>query len=378
MHAKLEIKTSNTIVIKLGSSSIVQPDGQVRLGFLGELVSTVAKLRKKGINVVLVSSGAIAKGYTRFGFKKRPTDIPTKQTCAAVGQADMMNMYQNLFDLVGIQTAQVLLTRDDLEDRRRYINAREALLRMLSLSVLPIVNENDSVSVEEIQFGDNDQLSALVAGLISADLLVMLTDVEGLYKIVPTKTSPGELIEVVDKSVDELLPLVKSSLNGNGLGTGGMHSKLEAARLCRQYGLACIIAKSSARTLRSLARNKSVGTYFIPLEHKIDSRRIWLSMAAAVSGTLILDDGACKALLEGGHSLLPKGLVDIKGKFMRGAVVSLRQQDGHEIARGIVRYKSEALQEIKGHYGHEIESILRYTFGDEVVHCDNMVLIQQQ
>lgn len=374
MHMPLSIDNIDLIVVKLGSSSIVEPNGEIRLGFLGELATSIARLRDKNIGVVLVSSGAIAKGFTRLGLLKRPSDIPTKQACAAIGQADIMNMYQNLFSLLNIQTAQVLLTRDDLEDRRRYLNAREAIMRMLSLGVLPIVNENDSVSVEEIQFGDNDQLSALVAGLISADLLVLMTDVEGLYKTVPSEDSQGKLIRVVDQPIDELVSLVQKN-NGNTLGTGGMCSKLEAARLCRQYGTHCIIAKSSADTLKMLMHNQPVGTYFVPLDHKIDSRRIWLSMAAAVNGTLTIDGGAAKALLKGGNSLLPRGVKNISGQFLRGSVVSVVDENGEEIARGVVRYKYSDLEKIMGHYGSEIESILNYTFGDEVIHCDNMVLI---
>ncbi len=359
------------VVIKIGSSSIVKESGRVRLGFLGQLVTVLGRLHRRGIGVVLVSSGAIAMGYTRLGFKEKPGDIPSRQACAAAGQTELMSLYQKLFETNHLQTAQVLLTRDDMEDRRRYLNARETLLKLMEFSLIPIINENDSVAVEEIQYGDNDRISALVAGAVDADLLVLMTDVDGLY----TTNSEGNrsLVPRIEGEMDDWL--MACGPNGS-LGSGGMRSKLEAAGLCRQYGIPCLIARSEGVVLDRALNGEEVGTYIVAGERRLDGRHRWLLKAAGVQGALQIDEGARKALVEGKKSLLPKGVIGVEGDFARGAVVRILDADGREVGRGVVRYNAADLSRIRKCYGHEITGILGYTFGDEVIHRDNLVLAQ--
>jgi len=372
MSQRFDPSSLHRIVIKVGSTSIVRPDGLVRLGFLGKLVTTVCQLHKQGANAIIVSSGAIAMGTIQLGRADRPVRIQEKQACASVGQTELMTLYQKLFSTLSMQTGQVLLTRDDLEDRRRYLNARETLLRLLELGIVPIVNENDSVSVDEIQFGDNDELSALVAGLIDADLLALLTDVDGLYDGDPQSDPNAKVIETVNQPIQELLDLAGN--RGSAFGRGGMRSKLEAARLCRNFGIPCIVIRSNGSVLEQALRGEPVGTYFVPLSHKVDGRSRWLAKAAAVHGTLFLDEGATQAVTSGGKSLLPRGIAKIAGQFARGAVVILADERGKEIGRGVVHYGSADLERIIGKHGSEIESVLGFTFGDEVVHRDDIVL----
>ncbi len=372
MAARFDPKSLKRIVIKVGSSSIVNPAGLVRLGFLGKLTTTIAQLQKQGTATALVSSGAIALGARRVAHGKRPERVQDKQACAAVGQMELMTLYEKLFSSLQLQTGQVLLTRDDLEDRRRYLNARDTLLRLLGLGVVPIINENDSVSVDEIQFGDNDFLSALVAGLIDADLLILLTDVEGLHDGDPAVDPTAKIVPLIDGPLDELLGLAGEK--SGALGAGGMRSKLSAANLCRQYGIPCLIAQSKGSVLEQALRGEDVGTFAVPLPNKVGGRGRWLAKAAAVQGALTLDAGATSALRDGGKSLLPKGVAKIEGSFPRGAVVVLNGPDGGEIGRGVVRYGSEDLARVRGRRGDEIEGVLGFTFGDEIVHRDDLVL----
>ncbi len=357
------------IVIKIGSSSIVDADGRVNLGFLGNLVTKVQDLHRRGVGVVLVSSGAIAMGYTHLGFTQRPSEIPSRQACAALGQMKLMGLYQSLFDTNKLQTAQVLLTREDMQHRRRYLNAREALLRLIELNVIPIVNENDSVAVEEIQYGDNDLLSALVAGAVDADLLVLLTNVEGL--LLPDESGSPSLVSTVNQPLDQILNQVSNEKSA--MGSGGMHSKLEAADICRTYGIHCVIAKAKGSVLKQVLQGEQTGTHFPPVVHKLVPKQRWIHQAAGTQGGIKIDEGASKAVLDHRKSLLPKGVLSVDGSFIRGAVIAIKNENGQEIARGVTRYNSKDLQKIQGCFGHEIESILGYTFGDEVVHCDNLV-----
>ncbi len=360
------------MVLKIGSSSIVRPDGLVRLGFLGRLVTTVAQLRQQDVSVVLITSGAIAMGTLQMRMPGRPTRIPDKQACAAVGQGALMALYQQLFTTVQLRVGQVLLTREDLQDRRRYLNARETLTRLLSLGVIPIINENDSVAVEEIQFGDNDMLSAMVAGLINADLLVLFTDVDGIYDVDPRLRADAKVIPMLEGPLDDLLNRVNENTSDHG--TGGIRSKLMAGQLCRQFGIPCLITRGKAETLSKLLAGETAGTFIVPQARKSDSRARWLAKAAAVQGTLILDNGACAAVCEGGKSLLPSGIRGVEGDFVRGAVVNLVGPRRQKIGRGISRYAAEDLHKIAGMQSDQIEQMLGYTFGDEVIHRDDLVL----
>lgn len=360
------------IVIKLGSSSIIRTDGIVRLGFLGKLVTTIGKLRNEGVEVVLVSSGAIAMGARLLNYEEPPVRISDKQACASTGQMELMTLYQKLFSSLKIQIGQVLLTRDDLQDRRRYLNARDTMFRLFDLGIIPIVNENDSVAVDEIKFGDNDEVSALVAGLVYADLLVLLTDVDGLYDADPQSEPDAKVIEAVEGPIDEFIE--NSRQSKSTFGTGGMHSKLEAAKLSHNYGIPCIIARAKGGVLQKVLAGNNVGTLIIPTEKKVDGRSRWIAKAAAVGGNIRLDAGAVEAVSSGHKSLLPKGITSIEGDFLRGAVVILSDSDNREIGRGVVRYGSDDLEKIIGKHGTKIESVLGFTFGDEAVHQHDLVL----
>jgi glutamate 5-kinase len=359
------------VVVKIGSSSIISENGEVRLGFLGDLVTTVGRKMKDGLQVVLVSSGAIAMGSQHLGMVERPVHIQDKQACAAAGQTELMALYQSLFSTMSLRTGQVLLTREDLENRRRYLNGRETLLRLLELSVIPIINENDSVSVDEIKFGDNDELSAMVAGLVDADLLIMLTDVDGIHKTDPRKSPDAPVIPTINGSFEEL---AKAAGEGGEMGQGGMNTKLEAARICSNLGIPCIIARGDGPVLVQALDGEPVGSYVIPGPKKVLSRGRWVAQAASVQGTLVLDKGAVKAIRSGKASLLPPGIAGVEGEFLRGAVVVLADQLGKELGRGVVRYASADLQRILGKHGDQIEPILGFTFGDEIVHRNNIVL----
>ena len=372
MSRRFDPGSLSRVVVKLGSSSIINDEGLVRLGFLGKLVTTIGRMRKHGIEFVVVSSGAIALGAKRLGLAERPVNIQEKQACASIGQTELMTLYQKLFDTLPLQTGQVLLTRDDLEDRRRYLNARETLLHLLKIGVVPIINENDSVSVDEIKFGDNDELSALTAGLVDADLLIMLTDVDGLYSGDPSGDSKGRLIERIEQPLEELLELAVD--HGSPFGLGGMRSKLKSANLCRSYGIPCLIARSRGSVFERALGGESVGTYVVALKEKVPLRHRWLASAAHADGVLVLDDGATEAICHGGKSLLPSGISEVRGEFLRGAVVVLSDARKREIARGVVRYGSPDLVRILGKHASQIEPILGFTFGDEIVHRDHLVL----
>lgn len=371
---RFSTKEVRRIAIKIGSSSIVDKSGEVRLGFLGELATITARAVKAGREVVLISSGAIAMGFTRLGFKQRPKDIPSRQACAAAGQTELMALYQTLLETQGVKAAQVLLTREDMEQRQRYLNAKEAIHRLLTLSLVPVINENDSVAVEEIQYGDNDLLSSLVAIGIGADLLVMLTDVEGVYAEASENAESSAVIETLTPSDVEKLSITHAK--ANVLGSGGIQSKLLAAKLANSYGVPVVIAKAEGERLTRVLDGFAEGSFSPADKPTHTGKKRWLASAAGVMGTLVIDDGAAKALREKGKSLLPKGLVETKGAFLRGASVAIVSEKGEDVGKGIVRYSSGDLKKIQGRYGNEIESILSYTYGDEIVHRDDFVLTQ--
>ncbi len=363
------------VVFKVGTSSILKENGLVRLGFLGKLVTTIGRLHADGVQVVLVTSGAIALGARQLGLPKRPVRVQDKQACAATGQTELMALYQKLFSTLALHTGQVLLTRDALDDRRRYLHARETVLRLLEWGVVPVVNENDSVAVEEIQFGDNDELSALVAALIDADLLVLLTDVAGVYDADPKTHPDARVIDQLTQPIEELLAMVDD--HPSRFGSGGMRSKLLAAQYCRNCGIACIITGSRADQLDQLLAGERIGS-FVPSGPRVDGRARWLARAASVQGTIHVDAGAALALREKHKSLLPKGVIRATGAFVRGDTVRLMDPDGKEVGRGVARYGGADLALIRGKHGREIESVLGFTFGDEVVHRDDLVLTRNR
>ena len=367
------------IVIKIGTSVLtksraagnkrefeVRPDSP-----LGGLVREIAGLAKRGAEVVLVTSGAIGAGAAKLGWSKRPDEIRRKQAAAAVGQVSLMRAYERLFEADGVHVAQVLLTRSDFEDRRRYLNARNTLLTLLELGAVPVINENDTVAVEEIQFGDNDRLSALVAAKTDADLLVILSDVDGLLK---KEGGREEVVPLVPEITPEIEKLVWSGKSE--VGTGGMASKLEAAKIATASGVAVVIASAfKPGVLTDLFEGRDAGTKFLSLK-ALTAKERWLLFGAAPKGELIVDDGAARALKEQKRSLLPAGVAEVRGLFRKGEVVRIRARDGGEFARGIVSFSSQDIDKIKGHRTGELRRLLEdHTGSSEVVHRDSLALL---
>jgi glutamate 5-kinase len=324
--------------------------------------------------MVIVSSGAIAAGRERLQFPRLPKEIPAKQMIAAVGQPRLMALYEQLFGLYQLTIAQVLLTRRDLTDRRQYLNSRNTLSALLKQRVIPIINENDTVATEEIRVGDNDNLSALVANLIEADLLIMLTDQQGLYTSDPTKNSSAKLVkEISDTTIPQSLWDAAGGTAGK-LGVGGMLTKLQAADLARRSGSMVMIAcGSEENVILRLVEGERLGTCFLPITSCLESRKRYILTVSNTNGMLMVDFGAAKAL-QGGGSLLPVGVMRVSGEFERGDAVKIVELDGNEIARGLVNYNTSEVIRIYGKQSTEIESTLGFAYGDEVIHRDNMVL----
>ena len=363
------------IVVKLGTSTLTAGSPYLSHPHLVDLARQMAQLHASDSQVVLVSSGAVAAGKEALNFPELPRFIPKKQMLAAVGQPRLMGIYDQYFRIYGNTIAQVLLTRSDLTDRRRYINARNTLEALLAQKVIPIVNENDTVATDEIRVGDNDNLSALVANLIEADLLVLLTDQEGLFTSDPRRDSQARLIhEVISPEITKELWLAAGG-TGSGQGTGGMVTKLQAADLARRSGTTVVIACGSEQDiLLRVASGETAGTRFSPLVSTIESRKRYLLAGKRTSGLLHIDDGAAQALVQG-RSLLAVGVLKVEGSFERGDTVRAVALDGKEVALGLVNYSSKDLAVLGGHQSVEIEALLGYTFGDEVIHHNNMVLL---
>ena len=364
------------VVIKVGSSTLTAGGRHISLPRVVDLVKALCQLKQSGVQVLLVSSGAIVAGREALGFPELPKFIPAKQMLAAIGQPRLMEMYERFFAIYEEKVAQVLLTRADLTDRRRYLNARSTLEALLSQSVIPIINENDTVATEEIRFGDNDNLSAQVASLIEADLLILLTDQDGVYDQDPRQNPQANLYHRVDSS--EIPSSMWAAAGGSvsGVGTGGMLTKLQAADLARRSGCAVVIASGTDPfNIMRIANNESTGTFFSPISNKIEARKRYILTAGKRNGQIFIDAGAEKALLRG-RSLLPIGITGVAGDFERGDAVEI--VCGHEklVAMGITNYTARDLGQLIGRQSFEIESILGYTYGDEVVHRNNLVMIQ--
>lgn len=361
------------VVVKLGSSVVATASG-VNAENLGRLTAEIARFRKDGYQVIIVTSGARAAGLARLGLDRIPRTIPEQQAAAAIGQIRLMTMYERLFSDFGFHVGQVLLTASDIESRARYLNASRTIEHLLSHGVIPIVNENDSVAVEEMKFGDNDRLSALVAGLANAHLLILLTDVDGLHDGDP-RSGRSRRIELV-KDAESALDLVRG---GPGhLGTGGMASKLKAAATAGHRGIPCVIANGNA--VGVLARiadpATSEGTLVMASASPISNRKHWIAYGTPIRGHLVVDAGAAKALRERGGSLLPIGIAEVHGEFGVGDCIGLRDPAGVEFARGLVAYESGACETIKGKPSAEVPTTLGYTMGAEVVHRDDLVLVE--
>lgn len=360
------------IVIKLGTSVLTAGSPHINRPRLLDIVRQCARLHAAGIEVLVVSSGAIGAGRERLGFRPLPRALPAKQMLAAVGQTRLMGRYEEFFAIYDIVVGQVLLTRADLDNRSRYLNARDTLQALLAERIVPIINENDAVATEEIKLGDNDTLSALVANLVESDLLLILTDQPGLFTADPRSDPDARLISEVAVIDDNLRAIAGGS--NSGLGVGGMTTKLTAADLARRGGAQVVIAAGSVEdVVLRVAGGERIGTRFAPLEGRLESRKRWLLGGLAPTGRVWIDAGAEQALLAHGRSLLPVGVTRVEGPFQRGDTVRICNAAGREIARGMSRYGATSLERIMGRRSDEIGAILGYEYGETVVHRDDLV-----
>lgn len=373
MKTRQQIKTSKRWVVKIGSALLTNDGRGLNQAGIANWVEQMAALRQQGIEIVLVSSGAVAEGMSRLGWSKRPHALHELQAAAAVGQMGLVQTYESCFQRFDLHTAQVLLTHDDLSHRRRYLNARSTLRTLLEFGAVPVVNENDTVVTDEIRFGDNDTLGALVANLIEADLLVILTDQEGLCDKDPRQHSDAKLIHETPANAPELE--VMASGRGGALGRGGMLTKVRAARLAARSGSATVIAAGRLeQVLQRIAGGEQVGTLFIPDAEPLLARKQWLAGHLQVRGQLTLDDGAVKVLRDSGKSLLPVGVKGVTGDFGRGEMVACVDGNGSEVARGLVNYSATDTRKIMGHPSQKIEAMLGYVDEPELIHRDNLIL----
>jgi glutamate 5-kinase len=366
-------KKTKRIVIKVGTSTITDESGAIDRGYITNLAGQIAALKAQGMDVLLVSSGAIRAGMEQLGLTERPKTIPEKQAAAAVGQGHLMQIYSQIFAGVGLVTGQVLLTREDFGNRKRYLCARNTMVTLFRHGVVPIVNENDTVAIDEIRVGDNDNLAALVAASLRADLLVLLSDVSGLYDANPEEVPCAKIIP----TVKELGKDVRSAAGGAGSasGTGGMRTKIQAAEIAMNSGIKMVIADGHRENvLVDIASGKAVGTTFIPKEECLKSRKQWIAFGKTPKGTLTVNEGAKKMILERGKSLLAAGITGVAGSFASGDMVDVLDKDGNQIARGFVNYNAEEIEKIKGKKSSEIEPVLGHKDFDEVIHRDNMAL----
>jgi glutamate 5-kinase len=363
------------IVVKVGSNIVAGGEASLNTVRIRSIARAVSALNDMGHEVVLVSSGAIAAGMKKMGLKKRPQDIMLKQAAAAAGQPALMWLYEKYFKGFKKQVAQVLLTRDGLSDRKMYINSKNTLSTLLAHGLVPVVNENDTVATDEIRFGDNDQLAFLVAALLEADKLVILSDVAGLYTQDPRKHKKASIVRTVTSISDDMKK--KASVAGSEFGTGGMYSKLLAAEKAMRSGITVnIINGHKPGLLVSLIKGTRHGTEFKPAAGRLAARKSWIAFGIRMKGSIALDDGAIKAVTERGKSLLPSGIASVEGTFSIGDAVYCTNSKGQRIAKGITNYSAEEINKIKGKKTSEIQNALGYRYSDEVIHRDNMVVIK--
>ncbi len=372
---KRNLKKLKRIVIKIGSSVLADPEGGLQDKVFKGLARTFVQLREREkLQLVLVSSGSIACGMKKLGFKKRPHAIAELQACAASGQASLVQTYEKIFARHGLHTAQVLLTQEDLQNRKRYINTKHTLGELLRRGVVPIVNENDTVSVDEIKVGDNDTLAAVVASLIEADLLLLLTDCDGLHTGDPRHDPAAERVHVV-KDIDTK---TQAMAQGSSWETrvGGMTTKIEAARIAGRSGIPTIIADGNdAKAPLKAIKGEDIGTLFLPSEQGLKARKHWIGFTLKAAGKIVLDRGAADAVVKGRKSLLASGIKQVEGAFKIGDPVDIVTSRGKVLARGLVAYSAAELDKIKGCKSSEIEKILGYRYADEVIHRDDMVML---
>ncbi len=375
MQSKIKCSECHRWVIKIGSSLLTNDGQGLAIDAIDSWVEQMAALRAAGHEVLLVSSGAVAEGMTRLGWTRRPHALHDLQAAAAVGQMGLIQAYESRFKTYGLHTAQVLLTHDDLANRQRYLNARSTLRTLLALGVIPVVNENDTVTTEEIRFGDNDTLAALVANLVEADLLIFLTDQQGMFDSDPRSNPAAGLIS--EAQADDLSLETMAAATGGALGRGGMLTKVRAARRAARSGaLTMIVPGRDDNVLQRIAADDTLGTRLYPTREPLAARKQWLAGQLQVRGRLQLDEGASRVLHTSGSSLLPVGVVAVEGHFDRGDLVACIDPDGREIARGLVNYNTTDAARIAGQASNRIEELLGYIDEPELIHRDNLVLTQ--
>ncbi|PLX93134.1 MAG: glutamate 5-kinase [Desulfuromonas sp.] len=360
------------VVVKIGSG-VISTDAGLDLPMLTAIADDLCALRQRGLEVIVVSSGAVAAGKGQLGIVGRPQTIPQKQAAAAIGQTRIIRAYKETFLKHERMVAQVLLTRDDLSNRRRYLNARNTLTTLLEYGVTPVVNENDTVVVEEIRFGDNDNLSALVTSLIEGDLLIILSDVDGFYDSDPSTNPGARLIPLVERITPKIEALAGDARGT--LGTGGMLTKVQAAKRVGLAGVSTLIVNGrTPGILQQVFAGKEVGSYFLPAQSKLAAKKRWIAFTKKPRGRLLVDDGAYRAVVKQGKSLLPSGICEIEGNFERGDAVRLSDRHGKEFAMGVTSYSLAELEQIAGKQCAEIEKILGYKYRDEIIYRDDLVL----
>ena len=370
------LKKAKRIVVKVGTSTITYANGKRNFSQIDRLARELSDLQNQGKEMILVSSGAVAVGVDRLGLPAKPSTIPGKQACAAVGQGVLMHTYEKFFADYGQIVAQVLITRTEAIDRHRYTNCRNTFMTLLQQGVIPIVNENDVVALDELKIGDNDNMSALVAGIVDADLVIILSDIDGLYTANPATHPEATLVH----TVQEITPEIEASAGGVGSsrGTGGMATKIQAAKAATNSGIQLVIASGTEKNaIPRILQGEEIGTLFVSRENRLQFRKRWLAFGAKIQGSIVVDDGCAKAIRKaGGCSILPAGIYQVVGDFQSGSTVSVIDKEGHELARGLVHYTAAELEKIKGCKSSDIEGILGHKNYDEVIHRDDLVILQ--
>ncbi|MGM0634038.1 MAG: glutamate 5-kinase [Pseudomonadota bacterium] len=370
---RTQVRNAGCWVVKIGSSLITNDGTGLDRDAIERWVAQLSALHAAGKQVVLVSSGAVAEGVSRLGLPGRPREVHLQQAAAAVGQMGLVQAWESAFQQYDIHTAQVLLTHDDLSNRRRYLNARSTLDGLVRMRVIPVVNENDTVATAELCFGDNDTLAALVANLINADGLIILTDQQGLHESDPRSNPDAPVIPEAMAGDDRLDAMAGGS---SSLGRGGMRTKINAARTAARSGAFTLIASGrEEQVLTRLSSGESLGTLLLPDQEPVAARKQWLAGQLRARGQLVLDRGAVQVLMKSGRSLLPVGVIGVKGRFDRGELVQCMDEQGREVARGLVNYDSREAQQLMRQPSDRIESLLGYSGDEEMIHRDNMVLV---
>ncbi len=374
MFTRENLAQAKRVVVKVGTSTLTHSTGKLNLWRIEKLVRELADLGNQGKEIILVTSGAVGAGMDLLGLKEKPKTIPEKQAAAAVGQGRLMHTYEKFFSEHGQVVAQVLLTREDSVKRTRYTNCRNTLLTLLKMGVIPIINENDAVAIDELKIGDNDTLSAMVASIVDADVLIILSDIEGVYTDNPQSNPEATLIG----EIGDITPAIEALAGGAGSlrGTGGMYTKIQAGKIAVNSGVSMVIASGLRDgVLRDVLAGVNVGTIFLSKENRLQVRKRWLAFGARTQGIITVDKGCEKAILSGGSSVLAAGIKKVEGDFEHGNTISVMTMEGREIARGIANYNGRETKKIMGAHTNKLTEILGSKPYDEVIHRDNMVLL---